>query len=402
MTTIAAVQVVRDVPVRLRRPNALALVLLLGTAAGCGQSGPSGGQGGMPPGGMPAMPVQIETLTPKPVDQLGDFVGTIKSRGSTTIQPQVEGFLTRIVVNSGDRVKVGTPLMDIDDSSQRALVASLESTQAARQADATYARQQSQRAKKLLETGAMSQQEYEQAVNQEQTADAQLKAASDQVTQQRSQLAYYHIVAPVAGIVGDIPVRVGDRVTNSTVLTTINDNAALEVYISVPVQQAPQLQIGLPVRLVTDAGDVITATKISFISPSVDDATQTVLVKAPVATDTHLRTDQFVRAQIVWSTAPGLTIPVVSVIRINGQYFAFVAQNTPKGTIAHQQAVALGRIVDNSYLVLSGLKAGDQLIVSGLQKIGDGSPVRGGGPPGPAGAGAPGGGAAGREGGRGQ
>jgi RND family efflux transporter MFP subunit len=400
MTTLPGLQVFRDVPVRAGLRRTAAMVLLVGAAAaGCGTGAPPAGQGGMPPGGMPPMPVEMVTLAPKPVEQVGDFVGTVKSRGSTTIQPQAEGFLTRILVKSGDRVSVGAPLMDIDDSSQRALVASLESTRAARQADATYAAQQADRAKKLLDTGAMSQQEYEQAVNQQQTAEAQLKAADDQIRQQQSELAYYRVVAPVDGIIGDIPVRVGDRVTKTTVLTTINDNAGLEVYIAVPVQQAPQLKRGLPVRLMSDDGALIAETKISFIATSVDDTTQTVLVKAPVAASTHLRTDQFVRARIVWSAAPGLTIPVVSVIRINGQFFAFVAQDTPKGTVAHQQAVTLGRIVGNDYVVLSGLKAGDKLIVSGLQKIGDGSPVQGGGPP-ARGGGAPGG--AGRTGGGGQ
>ncbi len=152
----------------LRRRVYTALTLTaVATAAACGGGGenaagggPGGGRGAMPP-----MPVEMVTLAPKPVEQIGEFVGTVKSRRSTTIQPQAEGFLTRIRVKSGDRVKPGTPMFDIDATSQQAAVASLESVRAAREADAAYARQQAERAKNLLDVGAMSQQEYEQAVD---------------------------------------------------------------------------------------------------------------------------------------------------------------------------------------------------------------------------------------------
>ena len=78
-------------------------------------------------------------------------MGTIKSLHSITIQPQAEGFLTRIAVKSGDRVTPGTLLFEIDAASQQAAVAALESTRAAREADAAYARQQAQRAQTLLD-----------------------------------------------------------------------------------------------------------------------------------------------------------------------------------------------------------------------------------------------------------
>jgi len=72
-------------------------------------------------------------------------------------------------------------------------------------------------------------------------------------------------------------VRVGDRVTKSTPLTTIDSNAGLEVYINVPVQQAPRLRPGLTVRLLDDAGTMIAEEKVNFVSPSVDTQTQTVM-----------------------------------------------------------------------------------------------------------------------------
>jgi RND family efflux transporter MFP subunit len=355
--------------------------------AACGGSAPAPADAAAAGAAAQGLPVEVVTLAEKPVEQSAEFVGTIKSRKSTTIQPQAEGFLTSILVKSGDRVAPGTPLFEIDSASQRALVASLQSTRAARQADAEYARQQAQRAKTLLDVGAMSQQELEQAQAQQKTADAQLEAVDAQIRQQQTELAYYRVVAPTAGVIGDIPVRQGDRVTRATLLTTIDDTGSLEVYIGVPVQQASSLHIGLPVRILDDSGAVIADEKVSFIAPSVDDATQTVLVKTPLeSSHGHFRTEQFVRAQVVFNTTPSLTMPIVAATRINGQYFAFVAEKGAQGTVARQRAVTIGTTTGNEYVVQSGLKAGEQLIVSGVQKIADGAPVtampaRGGAPP---------------------
>jgi len=360
-----------------------ATLLALAGIVGCGENAAAPGAAAGPGRGGPpmAMPVEITTLAPKPIEQVTEFVATIKSRHSTTIQPQVEGFITRIAVKSGDRVARGAVLMEIDSASQQAAVAALESTRAARESEASYARQQAQRLKAMLDVGAASQQEYDQAAAALKSAEAQLKAVDEQIRQQRTELGYYKVTAPTAGVVGDIPERQGDRVTRATQLTTIDDNAGLEAYINVPVQQAQNLKVGLPVRLMNEAGEVAATVKITFVAPSVDDQMQTVLAKAALTSGGRMwRPDEFVRARIVWRTEPGLTVPVVSVVRINGQFFAFAAEDTPKGTVARQRPVTLGPVVGNDYVLLGGLKAGDKLIVSGVQKIGDGMPVRAGGP----------------------
>jgi RND family efflux transporter MFP subunit len=359
-----------------RRGSVLALVVALSlpwmTACGKGGEAPSGAAPAGGPAGGGGVPVEAVTLANKPVDDVAEFVGTLRSRRSTTIQPQAEGFLTKIQVKSGDRVAPGATLFEIDSATQQAAVASLESVRAARQSDAAYAEQQAKRAKSLLDVGAASQQEYEQAASQQKTAVAQLKAADEQIRQAQSELAYHRVTAPAAGIVGDVPVRQGDRVTRTTVLTTIDDNTGLEVYVNVPVQDAPKVKLGQTIRLLTETGETLATEKVNFIAPSVDDATQTVLVKAPISqSGGRFRTEQFVRSQIVFGSAEGLTVPLVSALRINGQYFVYVAE----GGVAKQRAVTLGRVVGNEYVVVGGLKPGEKLIVSGIQKIGDGAPV---------------------------
>jgi len=341
--------------------------------AACGGA-PQGGPGG-PGGGMPPMPVEAVILAPKPVEQTTEFVATLKSRRSSTIQPQAEGFVTRIAVRSGERVAQGATLFEIDSAPQQAALASQQSMRAGRAAEVEYARQQAARTRKLFEAGAASQRDAEEADTALRTAEAQLKASEEQVSQQRAELGYYKVTAPASGVVGDIPVRIGDRVTKATMLTTVDENDALEIYVSVPVSQAGELKVGLPVRIMED-GKVIATNRITFVSPNVDDATQTILAKGTLVEGRgRFRSDQFIRVRILWSSEPGLTVPVTSVMRVNGQYFAFVAEKTDKGLVAKQHPVELGDIIGNDYVVRSGLEAGEQLIVGGLQKIRDGAPV---------------------------
>jgi RND family efflux transporter MFP subunit len=363
----------RFAPARPRQDRTLALppFLLAILAAGC-----AGSPGAAGPGRGGAVPVEVVTLQTRPVEQTADFIGIVKSRRSTTVQPQVEGFITRILADSGDRVREGAPLVEIDVRMQQATVASLESQRAARRAEVEYARTQAARTKTLLEGGAASQAEMEQANTVLSTAEAQLEAIEAQIREQQVALAYHTVSAPVDGIVGDIPVRVGDSVTRSTVLTTIDQNAGLEVYVNVPVQEAPKLKVGLPVHVLDGDGRLLAEEKVTFVSPAVDPSTQSVLAKAVLRETADVRTDQFVRARIVWTTAPALTAPLVALDRVSGRFFVYVVEEGEGGTsVAHQRAVELGDVVGNDYVVESGLKPGEKLVVSGVQKIRDGVPV---------------------------
>jgi len=197
------------------------------------------------------------------------------------------------------------------------------------------------------------------------------------VNQQQVQLKYYSVFAPRAGIVGDIPVHVGDRVTNTTPLTTIDQRKGLEVYIPIPSDRAREIKMSAPVEVLDNAGKVLLQTQVYFISPQIDTSTQSILAKAPAdkAADT-LRSMQLVRARVTWNSHSGITVPVVAVSRVSGQFFAFVAETGDGKTVAHQRPLELGEIVGNDYVVLSGLKPGEQVITAGTQGLADGVPVR--------------------------
>jgi RND family efflux transporter MFP subunit len=333
-----------------------------------------------PPGGqaMPPTPVVLAPARLTPIEDASEYVASLKSLRSTTIQPQIDGQITRIMVSAGDRVRQGAALMQIDPRRQQAAVSSQQAELAAAEAAVAYARQQQQRNRELLQAGAISQQQAEQADTALRTADANLNALRAQVQQQEVQLRFFTITAPTAGIVGDVPVRVGSQVTPQTPLTTIDQNETLEVNASVPIERAGALKIGLPLQVLSsDGSQRIATTTVSFVSPHVDDQTQSVLVKGTVKNpDAALRPSQYVRARIVWKTSDGLTVPVTAVLRISGQFFVFVAEPGAGGALtAKQRAVKVGAITGDDYPVLEGIKAGERVVVSGVQKLADGAPI---------------------------
>jgi RND family efflux transporter MFP subunit len=333
---------------------------------------PAGAAGGPPPAA-----VTLLTLEPKPVERASEFIATLRSLRSTTVQPEVEGSITRIFVKSGDVVRVGTPLVQIDPDKQQAAVQSTEANRSGAEADVQYWRLQVKRLEALVAAGAVSRAEFEQAQNSLKTSEARLATVNAQVSEGRVQLQYYRVVAPQAGVVGDIPLRVGDRVTPSTVITTVDENSSLEAYIQVPVDRAPDLRMGLPVQVLDADGKAAAVNPISFVAPRVDESTQSVLVKSLLKdVPPRLRAQQFARARIVWSTANGLTVPVVSVTRLSGQYFCFVAEQQDKGLVARQRPVQVGEVVGDDYVVAGGLKAGERIVVSGIQKLADGVPIK--------------------------
>jgi len=323
-----------------------------------------------------ALPVKTQTVNLTPVARTDEYVATVKSRRSASIQPQVDGTLTRIFVKSGDQVRAGEVLMTIDPLRQQATVDQQRSTEAQKKATLDYNQNELERQRQLYAGGVSSKRDYELALQAYQNSKADWEASTAaRITQQR-QLAYYNLTAPFSGVVGDVPVHLGDYVSPQTLLTTIDENAELEAYIFIPTERATDIRMGLPVQIVTNNGDPIESTKVNFISQQVDNSIQGILVKAPIHSSfDKFRTAQLVKARVVWSTAPAPTVPVLAVTRIGGQSFVYVAAQGEGGTVAKQRAVTLGDTVGNDYAVTGGLQAGEKVIVSGIQLLIDGTPV---------------------------
>jgi RND family efflux transporter MFP subunit len=356
--------------VNTRRIRPLVVCAAACLVAGCKPASP-------PPPPPQAMPVQVAPVTLSPVPSSDTYVSTIKSRRSATMQPQVDGNLVNIFVKSGDLVRAGQVLMRIDPLKQMATVQSQQGTQAQKKAVYDYSQIQFERQRKLFESGVVSRDAYDQATQAYQNAKADYESNAALTDTQKQQLAYYDIRAPFSGVVGDIPVHLGDYVSVTTVLTTVDENADLEAYIYIPTERAGLVRQGLPVEILDTAGKTLVKSRISFLSPQVDNGLQSILAKAEIPrTADLLRNQQLVRARVTWSTAPAPVVPVLAVSLVGGQTFVFLAAPKGDGYIAHQVPVMLGDTVGNTYPVISGLKPGDKVITSGLQFLQEGAPVK--------------------------
>ncbi|MDQ1388235.1 MAG: hypothetical protein QOF56_1689 [Acidobacteriaceae bacterium] len=323
------------------------------------------------------LPVNTQTVNLTPVPRVDEYVATVKSRRSASIQPQVDGSLTRILVKSGDHVRAGQALMTIDPLKQQATVEQQRSTEAQKKATYDYNTQEVERQRQLFQAGVTSKQNLDSAVQAFENSKADWEASTAASASERRQLAYYNLTAPFSGVVGDIPVHIGDYVSPQTLLTTVDENTELEAYVYVPTERAADVRMGLPVQIVTSGGLLIESTKVDFISQQVDNGLQGILVKAPLRSSLDkFRNAQLVKARVVWSTAPTPTIPVLAVTRIGGQSFVYVATQAEHGSVARQRAVTLGDTVGNDYAVNSGLKPGEKVIISGTQFLVDGALIK--------------------------
>lgn len=367
-------------------------------SASCSRGTAASAQGG----GEPKTAVRASVVQSVPVRERGEYLATLRSRRQVAVQPQIDGQVTQILVTAGARVDAGDALVQIDPARQAALVSSETRTRQARQASLRYLEEQSRRMEALYQGGAVSKQELLQARSAYESAQAEVAALGAQVQQQAVQLKYYRVVAPIAGVVGDIPVRVGDRVTPATLLTTLDSGAGLEAYISLPVERAAAARIGAEVELLDERDVVRVRTQVSFIAPSATEDTQGVLVKALLSDSAEpakaqpgesadaapaLRPGQVLRARLTFGEHKGPAVPVVSVTRLAGQHFAYVLEGEGESLRARQRPITVGEILPaptsgagsgdrlDLYEVRSGLKAGERVVISGIQKLHDQSPV---------------------------
>jgi multidrug efflux pump subunit AcrA (membrane-fusion protein) len=367
---------------------------------------------------MPPSMVSIEPVVLRPIKERSDYLGTIKSRKSVTLSPNVEGHVTEIRVTAGQLVHQGEAIMKIDslmqtaqtqaveaaaDSVQsdlatsKATLRSLQSTLQSKLAQVEYAKSQHSRYVNLRAAGAVSQSDLDSWNNTWLSAQADRDATLEQIEAQKmtiqkidrshnqaisqwqaqkEQLKYYNIVAPFTGIVGDIPVKVGDHVTSSTALTMLTENHPLEVYISIPAEKAVLMKDGMNVELTSTEGTQFGDSKVIFVAPTVDPNSQTVLVKTLYPNSKNLlRADQAVRAQFLWRTSNGLTVPTKATMQVGGKYFVFVAQEQNGKLVAHQVEIEVGDIEGDSYQVKRGLKSHDRVVTTGIQRLADGAPI---------------------------
>ncbi|MBG1263640.1 efflux RND transporter periplasmic adaptor subunit [Nostoc commune] len=479
-------------PPQKRRWPLLLGILLLIAGVGIGwrwwqTSNASNAPPGGPAAGQPmAIPVKLATVQTETVQESSEFIGSLEAPRSVIIKPQVEGRITQVFIQEGNRVQQGQVILSLESDNVQAQLsqakAGLEQAQArlaelkagTRQEEVAQARAQltqaqarfrdaqsgsqpeeiaqaeaqiqsaksdvelaQSRAKRyaqLRKEGAVSQDVLEGYVKEQQSAEAALVVAQkrldqlrqsrnssinelagaleqqkqnlrqqengsrpEEIAQARSQVSqaaaqvqaaqvqvqYTKVLAPFTGIVGDIPAKVGDYVEKADQLTTLTRNDSLELNISVPLEEAKKLRLGLPVQMLNAQGQTTARGKVSFISPNASSDSQTVLVKANFGNSrSQLINRQSVQTKVIWNQRPGILIPVTAISRLGGETFVFVAQAPTEKSkpgapnlVAQQKPVKLGVIEGNNYQVIQGLKAGDKIVVSGILNLTNGAPI---------------------------
>lgn len=369
-------------------------------------------------GGFPPPVVEVGKATSDLVRQESKYQARFESRKSVTLSPRVGGIIRSINTSSGNAVGGGQVVIRIEASEQeaavrsaaagsesrarvidqaRAQLAALESEKISRESNLRLAKIQLDRTRSLQSQGVASRQDLDIAENTYQTSVASLgtineqiksqkasiaqtqndaNQAREQLSEQRAQLRYYDVAAPFAGVVGDIPVKVGDYVSPSTQLMTITVNQPLEAYIYVPVEKSAQLRAGMSVELIAPDGKELGPNSIFFVAPGAEGADQTILVKAEYPnSDNRIRVGEMGQARVVWGQDSGLWIPATAVSQIAGQNFVFVAKLENATWIAHQIPVKLGEPTNSKYPVIEGITAQDEVVIAGGQNLFDKMPI---------------------------
>ena len=344
-------------------------VALLATMAGC--SGKAAAPAAPPP-----REVEVVSLAPREVRDTGEYLGSLLSRQSVTVLPQVAGYVRRIHVRPGQHVEEGAPLVEVDAREETAALDSAQAQLSSSQVNLELSRRTLARTEALHKEGLASAQELEGARAQVQAAEAASRSSAAQVTQRQVQLQFNVVRAPFAGTVGDVLVRMGDFVSASTQLTSIAQADVLEVSVAVPSARARAMKPDTALEILDAQGKRLLTSSVFFVAPQADPRTQLVEVKAAFRNTVGLRPSELVRARLVYSVRDALQIPALAVVRQSGQPFALVVQEKEGKTVVERRPITLGALGDMAYVVEKGLKAGDLVAVSSMQALRDGMAVR--------------------------
>jgi len=327
------------------------------------------------PAAPPPREVEVVVLAPQEVRDTSEYLGSLLSRRSVTVLPQVAGAVRRIPVRPGQQVEEGAPLVEVDAREESAALDSAQALLSSSQVNLELSRRTLARTQALHGEGLASEQELEGARAQVQAAEAAARSSAAQVTQRQVQLQLNVVRAPFAGTVGDVLVRVGDFVGASTELTSVAQADVLEVSVSVPSFRARSMKPDTVLEVLDAQGRVVLTSTVFFIAPQADPRTQLVEVKAAFRNTVALRPSELVRTRIVYSHRDALQIPALAVVRQSGQPFALVVHEEGGRTVVARRPITLGPLGDRTYVVEGGLKAGDRVAVSAIQALRDGMPV---------------------------
>lgn len=365
-----------------RRLASLPLLLVL---SACGTTPPA----------RPPLSVQVTRIGEAPFSPSIDVVSQLSSTTDVALRPEVDGRVIKILVEQGDHVKAGQPILVLDNIQETASLS-------ASQAEARKDRLNAERYIFLNEMGAVSTRDRDAYVTK-------ALQSRDQVIASAATLGYKYVRAPISGEIGDLDsVKLGDYVRQGQAITGIVDNSNLWTLMDVPATLASRVAIGQPVQLKSQGNPPVSGMgRVVFISPYYGvsgnkSSPNTVLVKASFPNLTGaLKTGQYVRNRIITGSSTQLAVPVQAVMMQAQQPFVYrlvrlgdviarirassqippaqkqkleaLPADTP---IVVQTPVRLGPLQDNRYPLLAGLERGDRVVVSNTALLRTGMPVK--------------------------
>ncbi|KPY40227.1 MULTISPECIES: efflux RND transporter periplasmic adaptor subunit [Pseudomonas syringae group] len=304
-------------------------------------------------------------------------IGTLKAVQGVDLSLEIAGTVKALLFESGQKVRVGQPLLQLDSDVERALLGTAE-------ADLGLAQVEHGRGSRLVGDQAISRGDFDKLA-------AQLKKASATVAQLKASLAKKQILAPFSGTIGIRQVDVGDYLASGTVIATLQDLSSLYVDFHVPEQALPKLSVGQRVQVSVSAypGQSFDAT-ISAINPRVDESTRNVLIRATQPNpDGRLLPGMFVDLQVILPSAPSQIVVPESAITYSlygNSIYVVVARQTEAGKpesdtqdepqlTVERRFVKTGEHREGKVVILEGLKAGDQVVSGGQLKLDNGAHV---------------------------
>ena len=363
-----------------RRTAGVLSALVVAYLAACGKA---------PPPAPPPPEVATVKVTPRPATFTLDYVASTEAVNTVEIRPRVTGVLEKQLPIEGERVKPGQLLFVIDRQPYIAALAQAKAALAQNQATLEQAQHDLTRAQSLSQIDAISQQELDAAVARAKAGLASVNAGKAAVKTAELNLGYTSITSPIDGVMGRAQLRLGGLATaNNTLLTTLYQTDRMFVNLSISEARllALQRQFGRalnqntatapPFRLfLVDGSEYPQAPKLNFIAPDVDTRTGTLAVRLEVPNPQRLlHAGQFARVQVAALQDPhAIVLPQRAIQELQGKNYVWILDAQGK---AQQRDVRMGLRTGEDWQVEQGLKAGDIVIVDGVQRLRPGVAVK--------------------------
>jgi multidrug efflux pump subunit AcrA (membrane-fusion protein) len=392
---------------RLVIPGVLSALLLVA----CGKEPAAPAKAPAPP---VVRDVSLGAAVSTRVEETAEVMGTVRSRTTATLSSKIVAGIVAMHVREGSLVEAGALLIELDDrdiaaSVRRAeaglaeaqaaetevgrAIAAAEAARAAAEAQRDLAAATLKRYQQLLERKSVAPQEYDQVLARQKAAAAdveraaaeeqavrakrlqvlaRIEAAKAEIANAKVMLGYARIVAPWSGIVTVKQADVGTLAAPGTPLLTLEDNHRYWLELAIPDAQAAAVRPGQSLRMAVDAAGLSGSARVSDIVPAADPATRSTQVRLDLPASPQLRSGLFGRARLPVGQRQAILVPPGAVVE-RGQLQGVYAVD-PNG-IARFRLIRTGLTYPGGVEVLSGLVGGEQIVVSGADRVTDGARI---------------------------